>query len=142
MTKMPQPNHPDFIAYQRLQQQIKALADRWVRAWGDYGYRGGASNVRFSEAYGAGAHPFGEEICFYASYVDGVGRQGSMSSRYLDDDSTLEADSRAWYEADKAERAERSNRLSALERSPDVAAYRALTAQQWGDNCVRYPFTS
>ncbi len=124
---MPSPNHPDFAAYQRLHQQIKALANRWVLAWGEYGYRGGATNVHFSEAYGAGEHTFGETICFYAPYVDGVGREGSMSSRYLEDDSTLEADSRAWYNADRAAREARSRRQSELENTPEVREYKGLS---------------
>lgn len=125
-------NHPDFPAYKRLHQQMQALATRWVLAWGDYGYRGGATMVRFSDAYGAGTHPYGENIEFYAPYVDGIGRQGSFSSKYLDDDSTLEADSKAWYEAERAEKAAKSARISALEMSPDVQAYKAAIQTPYG----------
>ena len=118
---------PDFPAYQRLHQRIKALANRWVLAWGEYGYRGGASNVHFSEAYGAGEHPFGERIEFYAHYFDGVGRNCSMSSKYLDDDSALEADSKAWVEADRTASIAHFNRLKELENTLDVRTYKALT---------------
>lgn len=117
---------PDFPAYQRLHQRIKQLATRWVLAWGEYGYRGGANNVHFSEAYGAGEHPFGERIEFYASYVDGVGRAGWMSSKYLDDDSTLEVDSKAWYDVEQAAAKARSECIRELENNPYVRAYREL----------------
>ena len=119
---------PDFPAYQRLHQRIKQLATRWVLAWGEYGYRGGACNAHFSEAYGAGEHPFGERIEFYAPYVDGRGREGWMSSKYFDDDSTLEVDSKAWYDAEQATAKARSKRICELENSPDVRAYRELNS--------------
>ncbi len=131
--------HPDFPAYQRLQQQIKALADRWVRAWPEYGYRGGASNVRLSEAYANGAHAFGEKILFYAPYVDGIGCEGSMSSKYLDDDSTLEADSLAEYNAKRAAQCAKSDQISTLRATPEVSKYLELTQNTWGYYNAIYP---
>ncbi len=132
--------HPDFPAYQRLHQRMKELADRWVLAWGEYGYRGGANNVRFSEAYGAGEHPYGERIEFYAHYVDGIGRNGSFSSKYLDDDTTLEIDSKVEYDNEQTMRRQRSAEISRLSVTPDVKAYKVL--QEGYTSSQFFPWTN
>lgn len=129
--------HPDFPAYRRLQQRMQDLADRWVRAWGEYGYRGGATDVRLSPAWGAGKHPYGEEITFYAPYVDGIGRNGSMSSKYLDDDSNLELDAKAWYDAQCSARRAAAEEEAKLRATPEVQAYLSRN-QDWS---TFHPFT-
>ena len=100
----------DLETYTLFQRKIESLANRWVKAWPDSGYRGGASNVRLS--HNQEGRP--DKILFYANYVDGIGREGSMDLKYLDDSMTLEYESKRWYDEEQRQRNERFEKINAL----------------------------
>lgn len=127
--------NPDLEAYIRMQSRITSLADRWVKAWPEYGYRGGVGRAWLSVPYNGQPE---RRIEFYAGYVDGIGRYGSLSLKYLDDDSTLEVDSKTEFQAEIDARNTKAKLVSEAEAHPAVRRYKELTCDPLSQ--LSYPF--
>lgn len=111
----------DITEYRRLNQQVCELASRWVLAWDQYAYRGGCNP---SSIY---LHHDRDVISFTSQAEGGRGLATQMSLKYLDDDSTLEADAKQWYDdligarnRDMRRAQELRNQLAALPGARDL----------------------
>lgn len=101
---------------------MATLATRWVRGWYGSAYTGydyyGATRVRLC--------PLSKRIYFTAQIRDGMSWEQSLDGKYLDNDSTLEADAEAWYKAEQAARLEKLDRRRVLENTPEVQEYQRM----------------
>ncbi len=114
-----------------LLKRARELADRWINAIRP-GYPKGyvhATDLRIE--------PETQLITFRAYYVDGGALYGpyeSISTRYLDDDSTLEQDAKIWKAAEDARQDAVRARIEDLKARPDVKEYLSLAtheSQRW-----------
>lgn len=114
----------DLSIISSLNHRAAALANRWVKAM----------HEPWAHPYHAmfdKIDPDNQLIVFTERCVDGVGfaPQGSISTRYLDDDSTLERDAKAWKAAESARLAARTVRIDQLKVRPEVIEYMCLSTQ-------------
>lgn len=112
----------DLTNLKNLNETANQLARRWVKAWGDYsGYNcsGGATiNLNINK------------IEFYASPTSsGMTWKQWIDIKYLDDSTTLEQDSKKWYDGFHKSRTERFNKIRELENNELVQEYIKLKNQ-------------
>lgn len=112
-----------------LYDRAKQLAYRWIKAWG-VGYQHGwpeGLTFQVDERDRLRRGPVG--TIWFSAQPDsgGVGLWCSIPLSYLDDSTTLEADSRAWYKAEGERRNREHHRKTILEATPEVVEYRRLT---------------
>ncbi len=122
----------DLSILSDLNQRARALADRWVNVIHP-GYPKG-----YVHATDVTIHPDQQLIVFSVYYVDGGVSSfvppSSISTRYLDDDLTLESDAATWKAAESARQTAIRERIEALKARPDVTEYLSLAThgtQRW-----------
>jgi hypothetical protein len=98
------------------------VANRWVLAWTNSGYRA-ARNVTIDFEKGF--------IRFTPYMPDGICLldEHKISVEYIVDDSKLESNAKAWYEEDLRKRKEKSDYESMLKNDPKVKEYINLQSQ-------------
>lgn len=122
----------DLSILSNLNRRASHLADRWINIIHP-GYPKGyvhSTNVKID--------PETRLIWFGTYYVDGgaawMAAPESISARYFDDDSTLEADAKAWKVAEDARQAAVRTRIETLKARPEVVEYLSLAtheSQRW-----------
>lgn len=123
------PNMTDLSLLSSLNRRARDLADRWVLVLHP-GYPKGyvySTNVKID--------PEAKLIRFGIYFVDGVqisfdAHTESISTRYLDDDSTLEVDAKTWKAAEDARQSAVRARIEALKARPEVTEYLSLATHQ------------
>lgn len=120
----------DLSILSSLNRRAKALADRWVNVIHP-GYTNG-----YVSAVDIQIDPEAKLIRFAIYFVDGVqvacgpSRPNSISTRYLDDDSTLESDAKTWKAAEDTRLSAVRARIETLKARPDVTEYLSLATHQ------------
>lgn len=124
----------DLAILSDLNRRAKVLADRWCVALNpgypkDYVH---STNVQID--------PDTKLIRFGIYFVDGAqvlyGPEAwnTISTRYLDDSSTLESDAKTWKAAESARQTAIRERIETLKARPDVIEYLSLAthgSQRW-----------
>lgn len=105
-------NMIDLKNAEAVQKLAENRAERWVKAWGNQGEY--AYNVKIDWQW--------KTIVFHHRYSDGIAFSAPMSIdlKYLDDDSTLERDSKERYKKESDERVAKFNRIQQLKQTKDV----------------------
>lgn len=100
------------IAAKETFEKVQSIALRWVRAR-PYAMYSSVNGVTFDERNG---------LIRFTEHVSpsGYNPVHAIPTKYLDDDSTLEADSRAEYQRDQDERTAKHNRVQELKASAPV----------------------
>jgi hypothetical protein len=107
----------DLQIAKTIQKAAQDVADRWVLAWPNAGYRG-AKDVRIDFEKGF--------IRFTPWIPDGipwVNEDHKISVEYIVDDSKLESNSKFWYEEDQKKRREKMEYENTLKNDPKVKEY-------------------
>lgn len=110
--------------YKNLLNKAESLAKRWIKAWGNSGYNG---------VGGVSIDLYNKKICFSALPMSsGMPWVKSIDMKYLENDSTLEVDSLAWYTNYHSDRTAKHIKMQELANSPDVKEFLALKTEMEG----------
>lgn len=122
----------DLALLSDLNRRAQALADRWAIVLNP-GYP-----PKYVWAHSVQIDPDKRLILFGTGMVDGIQslpvQTQSISTRYLDDSSTLESDAKTWKGAEQARQTAVRERIETLKVQPDVTEYLSLAThdtQRW-----------